>query len=774
MKGTEMKRIQLSLFLAVFFLTAVIFLTAALPPVSAQQKSGNTRGIRVVGVKTREGKRMDLYQGSHALLVGVSDYTAGWPDLESIPGELDLLEAALLRQGFSVTRVRNPNSRQMKRAFADFIDKYGYDRENRLLFFFSGHGYTRTTDGRRKGYLVPADAPNPLKDLLGFNRRALTMSQVQTWAREIEAKHALFLFDSCFSGAIFKTRALPVPRHISDKTAKPVRQFITAGSAGEEVPAESVFLPSFIRAIEGEGDLNRDGYVTGTELGQFLHQRVLSYDLGQTPQYGKIRDPALDQGDFVFPLQTAVSSPMMANVPKGPGKSGFDLGAIQRAAAGEKASRGAWAAKLREMRDAYRQVAAIDKDKLSPGLKARAWGQFLGAFTGNNPYTNEDEELRAKANKRLAWWRGEKWRLARLAQRPKRLQIPPGQSERVFSPKPHLTCNQEKLVRSTKWDTKALVKIVNNSSEILKAYWLNYKGERELYATVRPGKSFSLNTFLTHPWLIANVANRCAAIYLPTTKPLVITVRKMDRLARDPNPTALTPLSGSRTWRDPVTGMQFVKVPGGSFEMGCHSNAGDCTDNEKPVRTVRLDGFWMGKYEVTQGQWKRIMGSNPSNFKRGDNYPVEKVSWNDVQQFLRRLNSQSSTRFRLPSEAQWEFACRSGGKSVTFGTGNDRVSSGNTNFKNNNRGTTSVGRYQANGLGLHDMSGNLWEWVQDKFTGYGNVGTNNPIFERFDSDPVIRGGGWSGRTRALRCSTRTLYGSSDRLTFIGFRLVRVL
>ncbi|MCH8888766.1 MAG: hypothetical protein IIC13_19500, partial [SAR324 cluster bacterium] len=117
------------------------------------------------------------------------------------------------------------------------------------------------------------------------------------------------LFDSCFSGTIFRARALPVPRYITNKTAKPVRQFITAGSAGEEVPAKSVFLPSFIRAIEGEGDTNRDGYVTGSELGAFLNQRVLSYDTGQTPQYGKIRDPDLDEGDFVF------LSPMDERVP---------------------------------------------------------------------------------------------------------------------------------------------------------------------------------------------------------------------------------------------------------------------------------------------------------------------------------------------------------------------------------------------------------------------------------------------------------------------------
>ena len=267
---------------------------------SVELSAQDTRGLRVVQVTTRRGQRVDLYKGSYALLIGVSDYTAGWPDLESIPGELDRLEAALRRKGFSVTRVRNPNAKQLKGAFDDFINAHGFDPENRLLFFYSGHGYTRTIGGRRKGYLVPTDAPNPNRDLKNFSRRALTMTDVLAMARRIDAKHALFLFDSCFSGTIFRARALPIPRYITNKTTKPVRQFITAGSAGEEVPAKSFFLPSFIRAIEGEGDTNRDGFVTGSELGAFLNQRVLEYDTGQTPQYGKIRDPDLDEGDFVF------------------------------------------------------------------------------------------------------------------------------------------------------------------------------------------------------------------------------------------------------------------------------------------------------------------------------------------------------------------------------------------------------------------------------------------------------------------------------------------
>ena len=256
------------------------------------------KGINVV-IKDRSGREVGLYKESYALVIGVSKYTAGWPNLESVPGEIDRIEGALKKQGFAVVKVLNPTSIQLRTAFENFINKYGFEEDNRLFFFFSGHGHTHKRG--KKGYLVPADAPDPRSDDRGFVQKALGMGQILTWSRRIEAKHALFVFDSCFSGMVFKAKSLPKhPSHITSMIARPVRQFITAGSAGEEIPARSVFVPSFIRAIKGEGDLDKDGYITGTEIGMYLHKKVISYQTYQTPQYGKIRDPDLDEGDFIF------------------------------------------------------------------------------------------------------------------------------------------------------------------------------------------------------------------------------------------------------------------------------------------------------------------------------------------------------------------------------------------------------------------------------------------------------------------------------------------
>jgi len=259
----------------------------------------------MVQVKDPYGETVTDYTNSYALLIGASEYSdPAWPDLESIPGELGSVERVLTKQGFIVEKHLNPNGRELRGHFNEFIGRYGYDESNRLLFYFAGHGYTRQSGN--KGYLVPVDAPSPEGDLQGFLRKSLPMTQVLAYARGSEAKHSLFLFDSCFSGTVFKSRALPKkPPHISQMTALPVRQFITAGGAGETVPAKSTFTMAFVDALEyGVGDLNQDGYISGTELGLYLQAEVPKY-VRQTPQYGKIQDYELSRGDFVFVLPTA-------------------------------------------------------------------------------------------------------------------------------------------------------------------------------------------------------------------------------------------------------------------------------------------------------------------------------------------------------------------------------------------------------------------------------------------------------------------------------------
>ena len=238
------------------------------------------------------------------------------------------------------------------------------------------------------------------------------------------------------------------------------------------------------------------------------------------------------------------------------------------------------------------------------------------------------------------------------------------------------------------------------------------------------------------------------------------------------------------TWTEPTTGMEFVWVEGGCYQMG--DTFGDGYNNEKPVHRVCVDGFWMAKYEVTQGQWKAIMSSNPSYFKNGDNYPVEKVSWDDCQIFINKLNNRSGKRFRLPYEAEWEYAARSGGEKVRFGTGKDTIGPNEANFNASvkykksyfrsgqyRKKTVPVDSFSPNSLGLYNMSGNVWEWCQDWYgkNYYKNSPLNNPQGPSSGSSRVGRGGSWNSGPLYVRAADR-YWGYPDYRHFsLGFRLL---
>jgi len=290
-------------------LTFIFLIASLLTAFLVSSVVAQVRGIVPVPIKNPQGEQVLLYKESYALVVGVSAYEKGWPTLPGVLKDVELVKYALEEKDFHVITVINPSFDELRNAIEKFIHSYGQQEDNRLLFYFAGHGHTlKLSYGDEMGYFVPVNAPNPNRDESGFLAKSLNMELIEVFAKQIQAKHALFLFDSCFSGSIFAlSRAIPA--NINYKTSEPVRQFITAGSANETVPDESIFRDQFIRAIRGEGDADSDGYVTGVELGEFLQKAVVNYSKGsQHPQYGKIRNPNLDRGDFVFSLHNSAVS----------------------------------------------------------------------------------------------------------------------------------------------------------------------------------------------------------------------------------------------------------------------------------------------------------------------------------------------------------------------------------------------------------------------------------------------------------------------------------
>ncbi|GHU93684.1 hypothetical protein FACS1894156_0870 [Bacteroidia bacterium] len=216
----------------------------------------------------------------------------------------------------------------------------------------------------------------------------------------------------------------------------------------------------------------------------------------------------------------------------------------------------------------------------------------------------------------------------------------------------------------------------------------------------------------------------------------------------------------------------MVRVKGGTFWMGCSTEQqGDCDADESPLHSVTLSSFSIGKYEVTQAQWKLIMGSNPSYFK-GDNLPVENVSWNDAQTFISRLNAATGKSYRLPTEAEWEFAARGGKQTQGYKySGSNNLYDVAWYADNSGRRTHIVGTKKANELGIYDMSGNVWEWCNDWHGTYSASPQRDPMGVSSGSYRVLRGGGWSGTAQYCRVADRNYNTPSLRNYNLGFRLV---
>ena len=214
----------------------------------------------------------------------------------------------------------------------------------------------------------------------------------------------------------------------------------------------------------------------------------------------------------------------------------------------------------------------------------------------------------------------------------------------------------------------------------------------------------------------------------------------------------------------------MVYVEGGTFIMGATAEQKNTEKREEPAHSVTLSSFYIGKYEVTQSLWKAVMGSNPSHFE-GDNLPVENVSWNDCQTFLRKLNAMTGKNFRLPTEAEWEFSARGGNLSRGYQYSGSKKIDDVAWYRNNSGSKThNVGTKAPNELGIYDMSGNVWEWCQDWKGSYSSSAQTNPKGPSSGSYRVIRCGGWGSSARFCRVANRSSSSPDDWDCYLGLRL----
>lgn len=567
--------------------------------------SAEERGIRL-SVKTRNDTVVPLYAGYKALVIGVGDYHKGWPKLPNPPKDAREVAGALTKVGFSeehIEVISDPSSVQLKDAFSRLV-RQGTDEHHAVFIYFAGHGYTlKQADGTALGFIVPADAPDPDEDMVGFLERAVSMRDIETYAQLIRSRHVLMMFDSCFSGALFTVmRGKPSP-FIEEKISQPVRQFITAGQENEGVPDKSVFKEVFIEGVqEGYADLNRDGYVTGEELGAYLQEQVVNYsNKMQHPQFGKINNPRLDKGDFVFSPAMAAEAPAVTvkGAPVEPPVKG--------------------------MQESAKETPAIDRTDTTQ------------AFSG---------------------------------------------------------------------------------------------------------------------------------------------------------------------YAEPAEGAGFILVKGGCYSMGDVFGGGEA--DEGPVHEVCVKDFSLGKYEVTVGEFRKFVNAtgfrtdaekgggclvwtgrkydkdsgrtwqNPG-FAQSDRHPVVCVSWNDAQAYAEWLSGKTGRAHRFPTEAEWEYAARGGGRKQKWaGTDHEADLGAYAWFADSGEGLPQpVGRKKPNSLGLYDMSGNVWEFVQDWYdeNHYRQAARENPGGPARGEYKVIRGGSSRSPASALRTAKRYWDRPDYRSPNDGFRLV---
>ena len=226
----------------------------------------------------------------------------------------------------------------------------------------------------------------------------------------------------------------------------------------------------------------------------------------------------------------------------------------------------------------------------------------------------------------------------------------------------------------------------------------------------------------------------------------------------------------TRTYTANGVSFTMVRVPGGTFTMGGTSEQGsDPYSDEKPTHQVTLSSFSIGQTEVTQELWQAVMGSNPSKFK-GSKHPVEQVSWDDCQTFIRKLNNLTGQNFRLPTEAEWEYAARGGRSGGTKYAGSDNLDNVAWYDGNSGSSTHDVATKSPNSLGIYDMSGNVWEWCQDWYGKYSSSSQTNPQGPSKGSNRVYRGGSWGCYARLCRVSYRDCISPVSRGNYLGLRL----
>ena len=715
-----------------------------------------------------------------ALLIGVSEYGAGIPPLLSALNDVEAMERVLQNPNLGnfaqVERLLNPDSVAMRIAIQKLFKNAG--KEDLLLFFFSGHGITNDDDHL---YLATR---NTAKD--NFEATAVDANFIQTQSKSCYSKRQVLILDACYSGAFangWHTKSIGVD--IKKQLGAEGRVVLTSSGAtqtsfAQEGATLSLYTQYLVEGIEtGAADTDNDGNIHVQELHTYAKAKVQAVKPNMTP------DIILDKEGYNI---------LLAYAPKNP-EAEYRKLVEQYAPNGELNELAFLVLKPKRKILGITDTKAeeIETEFLEPFRRRLANLQsykqaFAKAVEQKYPLDEHILNILKDYQQDVLGLRDEDVESMELeitsvkeAEYQKQLQIQKQQEEEALQlqqqakalPQLRLQQEAERLHRQQEAEAAEQLRLRQEAERL----------QRQREAEAEKNKSgYQLKTFQFETAQINQNGTEIKHI-----------TKSAEYFAQD---------LGNGVF------LEMVHIPGGTFIMGSPENEEGYDESQSPQHQVTVPSFFMGKYPVTQKQWRLVaalpkvkidLESDPSRFK-GDgstsltnNLPVECVWWDHTQEFCARLSLKTNQTYRLPSEAEWEYACR-GGTTTPFYFG-ETISTGLANYHGNYtygggakgeyRGkTTEVGKFPANPCGLYDMCGNVWEWCQDEWHGnYINaptdgsawlVGTNNLLnlaFNKALNIRLLRGGSWYDDPEDCRSAYRTYNNLLSDGSNIGFRVV---
>lgn len=679
-----------------------------------------------------------------ALIIGNGTYTNA-PSLKNPPNDARDMAATLRTLGFDVTSAINANQRDMKRLIREFGQKLKAGGAG--LFYYAGHG----VQSKGHNYLIPVDAD--IQSEAEVEDTGVDVGLVLNFMDDAQNGLNIVILDACRNNPF-------------------VGSFRSSAGGLAQIDAPTGTLIAYATA---PGRVASDGTgQNGIYTAELLKQMQVP-GLGATEMFMRVRAEVIKQtvrkqvpweasslvGAFYFspPAKAIVGSPPNAvNETKG------DRAAVElqhweliRNSTNQQDYRdyltgypnGVYAGiaktKLRQIEE-----ARDARDKNVDNLDVKKPNSTTGSTPTTLPHVQSDltvtpKEGAGSLTPQLVYTRqksyeanGENWVRYYLSVTNRSVY-----RDEMFASAPKLPPCGVNTKSSRTW-----VDVYDKADKRLNGFCgvLTADGLGDLWFTLPEGDA-------------------------PPSQVFVIITDRQSKAEYKSNLVAI-PYAGSirpGTLTSNLLNMKFAYIPAGSFQMGGTQN-----DSEKPIHTVTISrGFYIGTTEVTQAQWVAVMWNNPSSFTNCDACPVENVSWEDVQVFIKKLNDRGDGKYRLPTEAEWEYAARAGSiTEYSSGDGEGVLDRYAWYDANSGSRTHEVATKQPNAWGLFDMHGNVWEWVQDLYGDYPNGNTSDPSGVSSGSDRSLRGGSWGVGAGSLRSANRSAYKPAFRDQFLGFRVVR--